>query len=91
MRCARDEHRGEGDIEMQPLRLEFFAGGTRLGDAFLGQTDIAPAGEQIFQIPIALAVAHEHEKPVTHSFFPFDRHCRATLQKSFSPNTSAIE
>ena len=71
------ERRGEGNIEAQPLRLKPAAGGARLADAVLGQIDVAPAGEQIFQIPLALAVAHEHEKPVTHSLFPFCRHYRA--------------
>ena len=48
----------------------------------LGQIDVAPAGEQVLQVPLALAVAHEHEKPVGH---------RAITQKSFNPSTSAIE
>ena len=52
---------GEGDVESQAARLEFRAGGLCLGDALLGQVDVAPAGEQVLQIPFALAVAHEHE------------------------------
>ncbi len=27
------------------------------------RSDVAPAGEQVFQVPFALAVAHEHEEP----------------------------
>ncbi|BCG91912.1 hypothetical protein MesoLj131a_07760 [Mesorhizobium sp. 131-2-1] len=29
--------------------------------ALLGQIYVAPAGEQVLQVPFALAVAHEHE------------------------------
>src|SRR5664280_1804924 len=36
------------------------------GDALVGQVDIAPAGEQVLQVPVALAVTHEHEKTVGH-------------------------
>ena len=74
------ERRGEGDVEGEPLRLELAAGLARFRDALLGQADVAPAGEQVLQVPFALAVAHEHEKPVGHC-----------SQKSFSPSTSIIE
>ena len=60
------ERRGEGDVEGEPLRLELAAGLARFLDALLGQADVAPAGEQVLQVPVALAVAHEHEKPVGH-------------------------
>ena len=39
--------------------------------ALLGQIDVAPAGEQVFQIPFALAVTDEHEKTVGHFKFPY--------------------
>ena len=39
----------------------------RFGDALLGEIGILPAGEEILQIPFALAVTHEHEKTVAHS------------------------
>ena len=35
--------------------------------ALLGEIGILPAGEEILQIPFALAVTHEHEKTVAHS------------------------
>ena len=52
--------------KLMPLRLELAAGLARFGDALLGQVDVAPAGEQVLQVPLALAVAHEHEKAVGH-------------------------
>ena len=35
-----DERGGEGDVELDPLRLELAAGLARLGDALVGQVDI---------------------------------------------------
>jgi hypothetical protein len=65
--------RGEGDVEGKPLRLELAAGLMGFLHALLGEVDIAPAGEQVFQIPFALAMPHEYEKTVRHcrllSFF----------------------
>ena len=61
------QHRGEGDVERQALRLQFAAGLLGLGNALLGEIRILPAGEQILQIPFALAVTHEHKKTVAHS------------------------
>ena len=75
------ERRGEGHIECEPLRLQLAAGLARFLDALLGQIDVAPAGEQVFQVPLALAVAHEHEKTIGH----------CSPQKSFNPSTSVIE
>src|ERR1019366_9356047 len=61
-----DQRGGEGNVELDPLRLELAAGLARLGDALVGQVDIAPAGEQVLQVPVALAVTHEHKKAVGH-------------------------
>jgi hypothetical protein len=58
--------RGEGDVERQPLRLQFAAGVLGFGDTLLGEVRVLPAGEQVFQIPFALAVPHKHEKTVAH-------------------------
>jgi hypothetical protein len=55
-----DQRRREGKVEAQPLRLELAAGGAGLGDSLLAQIDVAPAGEQVLQIPFALAMAHQH-------------------------------
>ncbi len=51
---------------LMPLAFKLAAGLARLGDALVGQIDIAPAGEQVLQVPVALAVTHEHEKSVSH-------------------------
>ena len=75
------ERRREGDVEVEPLRLQLAAGLARFRDALLGQIDVAPAGEQVLQIPLALAVTHEHEKTFSH----------CCPQKSFNPRTSIIE
>ena len=61
-----DEHRGEGDVEFKPLRLELAPGRVRLLDPPRAQVDVAPAGEQVFLVPVALAVAHEHKQSVGH-------------------------
>ena len=50
-----------------PCAFNLLAGVLGLGDALLGQIGILPAGEEIFQIPFALAVTHKHEKTVAHS------------------------
>ena len=65
-----NQRRRVRDIEANTLRLELSPGGLRFRDALFSQSDIAPAGEQIFFVPLALAVAHEHKKPVTHSLIP---------------------
>src|SRR5205085_10799992 len=62
-----NERRREGDVEPQALRLELAAGGARFSDALLAQIDVAPAGEQVFEIPFALAVAYQHEKTIGHA------------------------
>src|SRR5690606_21548614 len=54
-----DERRGEGDVEAEPARLQPLAGGGRLRLPLFGQADVAPPGEQVLQVPFALAVAHE--------------------------------
>ena len=61
------ERRGKRDVETQSLCFEFAPGVARFGDPLLGQIDIAPAGEQIFLVPLALAVAHEHKQALTHT------------------------
>src|SRR5262249_19424735 len=64
------ERRGESDVEAKALHLQPAPSRLRFLDAFLGQTDIAPAGKQVFQIPLALAMAHEDENTLTHWFLP---------------------
>ena len=58
------EVRGEADVEREALRLELAPGGLRLGDADLGQVDVLPAGEQVLEVPLALAVTREHQETV---------------------------
>ncbi len=56
-----DERGGEGDVELEALAFKLAPGFARLGDALVGEIDVAPAGEQVLQVPVALAVTHEHE------------------------------
>ena len=53
--------RGEGVGRQHALGLEQFARRGGLGHALRGQVDIPPAGEAVFEIPLALAVADEDE------------------------------
>ena len=55
------EFAGEGGVEAEALGLQLAAGGFRLLDAFLGQIRVLPAGEEVLQVPFALAVADEDE------------------------------
>ena len=50
-----------GDVEREAFLLEEFAGGLGLGAAFVAELDIVPAGEAVFFIPGAFAVADENE------------------------------
>jgi hypothetical protein len=56
------QRRGEGDVEGDAARFQFLSGGARLGNALLGEIDVAPAGEEVLQIPLALAVTDEHQQ-----------------------------
>lgn len=58
--------RGEGRIEMQPFRLQRLTGALGFQHALLGQVGIPPAGEQVLQVPLALAMAHEHKNAFGH-------------------------
>ena len=60
------ERRRERNVERDAQRLELAAGGARFGNALRRKVDVAPAGEQVLEVPLALAVAHEHEKAVGH-------------------------
>ena len=66
------EHRGEGDVECEPLGLEQLAGPLRLGLALLGEVDVGPSGEQVFLVPDAFAVAQQYD--LGHGFS-----CEGTL------------
>src|SRR5260370_383080 len=61
-----NQHRGKSDIEFQPLLFQLAAGFFRFSDALFCEIGILPAGEEVFQVPFALAVAHEYEKAVAH-------------------------
>src|SRR5208283_2742203 len=62
-----NERRGEGDIEADILRIELAPGGARFLDTVVGEANVTPTGEEVFQIPVALAVPYEHENSLTHS------------------------
>ena len=64
------ERRGVADVEADALRLELAAGVARFLHAVLGEVDILPAGEQVGQVPFALAMAHEHKQAVSHWSIP---------------------
>ena len=81
MRCARLSTDVKATSNLIPCVLELVAGFARFRDTFFGQIDVAPSGEQVLQVPVALAMAHEYEKAVGHRF----------SQKSFNPRTSIIE
>src|SRR5271166_5819896 len=61
-----DQRRSEAYVEEETLRLELAAGGACLRDAVLGEVDVLPAGEEIPEIPLALAMTHQHENPLDH-------------------------
>jgi hypothetical protein len=52
------------DIEFESLALQAFAARLRFGNAFVGETGVLPAGEQVLQIPLALPVADKHQNTV---------------------------
>src|SRR5436305_15151151 len=91
MLCAL-EHGGKRDVERQPLRFQPAPGFLGFGNTLLGQVRVFPAGEEIFQVPFALAMSHQHEKTFAHVLCPSNLKGRAPrLQESVSPSTSAIE
>src|SRR5690606_24724262 len=56
-----NEHGRERDIEDEARFLQRAARLGRLATPLLGEVDIRPPGEQILEVPFALAVAHEHQ------------------------------
>ena len=64
LRALQD--RREGDVEFQPLRLQLAAGVHCFCDPLLGQVRILPTGEEVLQVPFALAVPHQHKKAIAH-------------------------
>lgn len=50
-----------GEIESEAFTLEEFPGGFGFGAAFVAELDVGPAGEAVFLIPGAFAVADENE------------------------------
>src|SRR5262249_19482058 len=55
------QRRGVGDVELHAALGELPATAFCFIDALLGQPDVAPAGEQVLQIPFALTVPNEDE------------------------------
>ena len=49
---------------VMPCGLELAPGGLRLGDADLGEVDVLPAGEQVLEVPLALAVTGEYQQTI---------------------------
>ena len=59
-----DEIGGEGAVEEKTMRLEAVSGGACLLDSLGSQIWVLPPSKNVFQVPVALAVAQEHENPV---------------------------
>ena len=55
------EHRGEGDVGHQAGLLDLDARGARFDAALVGKIDVMPSGEEILDVPGALAVTNEDE------------------------------
>ena len=55
------EDGGVGDVEREAFVFEEFTGGFGFGAAFIAEFDVGPAGESVFFIPGAFAVADENE------------------------------
>ena len=55
------KYAGVGQIELVTLRTQQFTCLLSLLAPLLGEVDIDPAGKTVFEIPLALAVAHENE------------------------------
>src|SRR5262249_32428653 len=52
---------GEREIEADAEQFEPLPGRPRLDDALLAQIRVAPAGEEVLEVPVALAMAAEDE------------------------------
>src|SRR5690606_29801236 len=56
------QRRGEEDCRYEVGLLDLFAGGARLRDALLGDAGVLPPGEQVLEVPLALAVADKDQR-----------------------------
>ncbi|MNY42542.1 hypothetical protein D3C86_1774450 [compost metagenome] len=56
-----DQRRGEGDVELDAVVGKRLAARLGLFDAKFGQVGITPAGEQVLQVPVALAMPDKDE------------------------------
>src|ERR1700731_1385408 len=59
-----DEIGREGAIEGKSVRLEAFPGRACLRHALASEIWVFPTSEKVLEVPIALAVAHEHENAI---------------------------
>jgi hypothetical protein len=55
------QYRGISKVEFEALFLQQFAGLPRLLAPRFGEVHIGPAGEAVFQVPLALAMAHQNK------------------------------
>jgi hypothetical protein len=60
------EHRGVGDVELIALVAQQLAGGDGLVAARFGDVDVDPAGEAVFEVPLALAMTQQNEFAGAH-------------------------
>ncbi|MCY1238541.1 hypothetical protein D9M72_512830 [compost metagenome] len=64
-----DEVRGEGDVELDAIFGKRLAAGPGFRDAEFRQVRITPAGKQVLQVPVALAMPDKDEG-AAHVEFP---------------------
>ncbi len=53
---------GEAAVELEPALFQQRSGRARLSDALVGEIDVPPAGEAVFEIPLRLAVTEQDER-----------------------------
>ena len=53
--------------------LDQLAGAGRFGPALLGEVDVDPSGEQVQRVPLALAVAQQNQRGISHDSDPLTR------------------
>src|ERR1700736_2627118 len=64
------QRRGEGDAEVESLGFQSSAGSLGFVDALRRQVDVAPAGEEVEEVPFALSVTDDDKRAVHGAVFP---------------------
>ena len=61
---------GVYDVGEQPVFAQHLAAAPRLGFALGGEVHVDPPGEQVLGVPLALAVAEQHQGAGSHATHP---------------------